>query len=414
MWKNGKLVIKKTIVRDGVMMALILLLLNPYLTFMNIWIIYGGLWIAWCVLALDANAWAFLHMIKNKYTIICFAWPVVIFVLSFVGRARLSLYEFTLPFILFSFTYYSYAKEYDSLKAFIVISMIYIIAINTVSIIRLNEMPMLARILANGDKEITKDYATPFTANFAHTNGLVFLNLALLYYIKTTAKNRMKPIVICIIILNTYTIIRTQYVLALLTLIIGAFVIFIHVKNRVIRILLILLVVMSGILFLAFYQEILSKIANLLPESNLRDRLVELAEGFTTETGLRNNDYRLRLYVFGKSIGTFLNNPLLGVGGSVFKANGLVGGHSTIFDNFAYYGLLFGSVFLWMLNASRKNINSSLTKDHAKQFNMVWLFFIVSCFLNLCYQAEVLVFVYFIAPSILVLSGQKNDRKTVR
>ena len=404
MRKNGRIEIKTSIVRDVVMMALILLLLNPYLTFMNIWIIYGGLWIAWCVLALNANAWAFWHMIKNRFTISCFAWPGVILVLALLGRARFSFYECTVTFILFSFTYYSFTKEYDSLKVFVGISMIYVIAINIVRIIRLNEIPLLARILASGNKELTINYATPFTANFAHSNGLVFLTLALLYLLKTKIKISTRLMVVCIIILNAYTIIKTQYVLALLTLFAGAFAIFIHdIKNRRMRIILFLIVGLFGILFFVFYQQIFSMIAELLPQSNLRNRFMELAEGFTTETNLRNNDFRLRLYVYGLSISTFLQNPILGVGGSVYRANGLVGGHSLILDNYAYYGIFGGSVFPWMLNASRKNINSSLSTDLAGKFNMIWLFYIISCFINLCYLAEILIFVYFLVPSILVL-----------
>ena len=104
--------------------------------------------------------------------------------------------------------------------------------------------------------------------------------------------------------------------------------------------------------------------------------------------------YSIALYKL--SISTFFHNFFIGVGGKYYGANGLVGGHSQILDNFAYYGVLFGSQFVWYLTCVYKNGAAFLQNDFRKIYRTLFVVYMIQCLLNTSYNEEMLFTIFFI------------------
>ena len=395
--------------RDICMTLLVIWLTNPYQDFINIWFVYGGLWIVWCFCAFQGNASAFKYMISNKFSLIVFLWPILMMFLGFLGWANFAVFQFTIPLIFVCFTYYAASAEYSSIKWFIFVFLVYVVIININSIIRINEIPRLARILASSDQTYTAEYASPFTANFEHVNNLAFLSISLVACLKSKLLGKKEVMVAILLFVNfIYTMIKAQYATALLIAFVFAILIFYLGEGKKNAIILrIVIMITFGILLYSFLGPLLTWFASLIPEGIVQQRISELGSFFSAGTMYASSDIGKRQLVYGISIETIKNHPLIGVGGAVFKANGLVGGHSLLLDYFAYYGCIIGAFFIYMLIAAYKNIRVFFS--HFKSYYaLVFIAYFIDCCLNLCYRPEMIVVVYFIIPSIFLILERRK------
>jgi len=117
----------------------------------------------------------------------------------------------------------------------------------------------------------------------------------------------------------------------------------------------------------------------------------------------QGSDLEDRMQLYKLSISTFFHNFFIGVGGKYYGANGLVGGHSQILDNFAYYGVLFGSQFVWYLTCVYKNGAAFLQNDFRKIYRTLFVVYMIQCLLNTSYNEEMLFTIFFLVPSLIYL-----------
>ena len=126
---------------------------------------------------------------------------------------------------------------------------------------------------------------------------------------------------------------------------------------------LISLPVVILIITIVFHTSLPASVLNFSQDNNevISDKLVDVLSYIETGKGEEQSDTRLELY--GNSLSTFLGNPILGCG----KDNGsrtVIGEHSLLFDNLAYYGLFALLLFVAWWNEFKKT--SELLSDGLK------------------------------------------------
>lgn len=142
----------------------------------------------------------------------------------------------------------------------------------------------------------------------------------------------------------------------------------------------------------------------MIPPGYVARRLKSLGMMLNFDGIQQGSDLEDRMQLYKLSISTFFHNFFIGVGGKYYGANGLVGGHSQILDNFAYYGILFGGQFVWYLVCSFKNGEVFLKDDFKHTYKMIFIVYMIQCLLNTSYNEEILFTIFFIVPSLIYLA----------
>ncbi len=396
--------------RDLFLSAILIWLTNPYQDFIENWYIYGALWIGWIIFAILANERAFSKAFFNKASLVAFSWPIAVCLLSLFGWANFALYQFTIPFLLLSFGYYVVGDCTKSLKFFVMLYIGYAAIININSIIALEANGEISRILANSDKSITAQYASPTMANFQHVNNMAIFGVACLACVKYN-QNRIfsKVLLLAVAVNSIILLVSAQYSIALFSFVIFAFIIlYSNYKNKtsIAKVLLTCIVLFVVMLFVG---SIISNIASNMSSGYVQRRLKSIGSLLSGGGMDTNSDLYSRLYLYTLSIKTFFSNLIFGVGGAEQYANGLVGGHSTILDNFAYYGVLFGSLFVYYIIASIKNVVGCFQGEYKKVMKTIFVMFILFMLLNTCYSEQMLYAIFFVYPALVFVVMKKTE-----
>lgn len=409
--KQCRMVNPQSILRDIVMTILLIWLVCPYQIFFENWYLYGFLWGLWIISAFIADPAAFNYMVFSKYTLVAISWPISIFILSLMNWAKFSPYQFTIVLVNSSFTYYAKGNYIKSLRLFVFVYLLYAIVISVFSIYQLQLNPEISRLLANSDKSITRKYAGPFMANFSFVNGVTLISLFLVFSFKVSRRKRTRVFSLLLIALAVFLLIRAQYSIALLLFFIFASIIVLFYsrgKNNNIKT---VLIVFGVALIIPFAGIILQGIAELIPPGYVERRIRSLGIMLGLGGIQEGSDLAERLNLYQLSLSTFFENFFVGVGGKYYGASGLVGGHSQILDNFAYYGILFGTQFIWYLVCSFKNGSVFLKNDFKRIYKMIFIIYIIQCLLNTSYNEEMLFTIFFIVPALIYLA--QYDRTKV-
>lgn len=397
--------------RDAIMTIIILWLLCPYQAFFANWYIYGVLWCAWIVFALLANSKAFLTTFLSIESLVMFSWPITNMILFMLDWSNFSLYQFTIPLFLLSFSYYARSKSYKPIKFFVVIGYIYLAIIFIYSIIILQANREIARILASSDKNITSQYAGVFVANFSSITNAVTTALLCLFGLKMykSDMNRAKRILYeLMFVISGILLWEAQYSIAIINFLLCSIIILWldikkHKTNYVKSILGIIL-----FLFMVFYAgSILIFISENIEYGYVSRRLESIGQILSSGEIATGTDMEERLNLYFISIDTFFSNFFFGVGGNEYMANGIVGGHSSIIDNYAYYGVIFGTQFVIYLITIIKNNKRYLYGSCSKIYSLLGGLYVYNCIINTCYTEEILFFTSFIIPAVLYTMQNK-------
>ncbi len=400
-----------SVVRDLFMAGLLVWLVCPYQNFFENWYIYGGLWIGWMITAFITDSGAFRYMALSKYTWAALSWPCSIFILSLADWADFSPYQFTIVLVVSAFVYYAKGNHVKSLRFLIVVYTAYAIMISVFSLQQLRINSEISRILANSDKKITSAYASAFMANFSFVNGTTLVSLFWLFNFRTAHDRRIRLFSLAMVVMGVFLLIRAQYSIALFLFVIFAFImlIFSSKKQRGNSIKAVFLV-LGLLILLPFAGSILQSLSDMIPSGYVARRLKSLGKMLSLDGIQQGSDLDARLRLYKLSVSTFFDNFFFGVGGKYYGANGLAGGHSQILDNFAYYGVLFGSQFIWYLICIFKNGAAFFTDDFRHTYRMIFIVYMIQCLLNTSYNTEMLFTIFFILPS-LIYSAQNSRIK---
>lgn len=393
------------ILRDLCFAAISIWIFSPFQAYFTNWYIYGILWVLWLSFACISSFELAQKVFYSKAMLIALSWHSCIALLSLFDWADFSIKQFTIPLFALSSLYYIRGGYYKSLTFLLAVFIIYLVQIELFTIPVLRETPDAARILANSDKTITNDYAGPFMANFETINSLNIFSLALVVVLITCKGRKILSIltfvllvlsVLCLYLAN-YTTPLILFALVTLYLLIN--------KGKGIKsskvVLYLLLALFLALVVLGPLFEWLATIVG--RDSSYATRFHSLSLFFSSGYIEQNRDFGIRIALYRDSIVTFFNNIFIGVGGKEYMAGGLVGGHSDILDNFAYYGLFFGLVFVLYLVSLSSIFKSVFSPKYLYYFRTIFFVFFLDCLVNTCYRDSIMYVTFFVVPSILAL-----------
>lgn len=203
--------------------------------------------------------------------------------------------------------------------------------------------PYAARVLATIS---SSQDATAITYNWYNIGGYEYIySLVLLYPILIMAyKQRRVNLIFTIVgtVLIFATTILSEYTTALLLLLISSSLFLVKRDLRKKDVVILLLI---AILFVAFFNDyvsqFLSYIGTLTGSETMSERLNALAGG---QAGLEASESN-RIFLYQKSMNTFLSHPLLG---TFLSGGGGLGGHSFVLDTLGKYGLIGAALLFFM------------------------------------------------------------------
>lgn len=389
--------------RDLTMSLLVVWLESPYQNFMS-FTVFGMLWAIWFFLAFASNSQAFAFMIQSKRSLAVYFWPFVYLMVVLAGKDTFSYVVFLYPFISLCGIYYIETRSFNSIKAFISIYFVYLFMIYLGSIMALVENPMISRILADSNKEVTKEFATPFVANFSTVNNTSLLLPVFIYLLlKKNLSGNKRFFAWLLVILGVAVMLMAQYFLAVVvSACLLSFLFLFDSMNRTKAIILLLLYLIT-IGVVVFFEPLVLCLAAVFKSEVYANRLLEIAKAVTEFKVSETTDLAIRVNKYLLSLKTFIENPLFGVGAISSKARGLVGGHSQYFDALACYGLFVGSLFIYIVPCLYRCYEWYFEKKYHYVLKCVFISYFIDNTINLCYTPEMLFFIAFVIPMYLLL-----------
>lgn len=270
------------------------------------------------------------------------------------------------PFGIIIFDYYKHFNRLYQLKMLIMFTIPFILYTTINTLLRLLENGFIVRSIKSSG-EYSKDLARQGIGNYGFVYFLVVVAVILLYIFIKTPNKKLKFLVFAGYSLAFYFIFKTNYVTALITLVIASAVMFyVYVgkngsRNRV----LILFAIALGAFLLLNLDNIVLAIEDYLPERLAR---AIVPEGEQTTFGAIFNEFTAdRWPTMLKSFEAFKENFVFGLmgKGEVSYYTGFIddfGQHSHIFDTFAIFGVFLGAMGLFAIFAPFKDMNGKWIK----------------------------------------------------
>ena len=279
----------------------------------------------------------------------------------------------------------------------------FIVLVNTISLLR--KEPMLARLLAQGYTEETLSYQGVFVGGYGFTYSTLFVALLFTYAILFYKK---KFLYVLLLFVECYFLLKAQYAISILLYIVGTAIMFflkiLESKYKSIAIVFFPVLTLFGVILLIYLLlPLLTKTKLGFISSHIND-LVEL---FAGRLLLEDQKFQ-RLPLYAKSLESFINNPILGVGyieEEIGKYE-IIGRHSTFFDYLAKWGI-FPNFFMYLSMACFFNQVFNYLKQEKNIFVFVVIYLLLSI-VNLSHTPEVMFTINVVVPLSLTLFKQDN------
>lgn len=306
--------------------------------------------------------------------------PFILFnLLTFFNRSEsLVLWGYSIllnmvPIVLGYFIVYHRKWDVSYYRNIILIAFAVTIITTCIGLIR---YPYAARVLAT-IKSASDANSVLYT--WQNIGGYEFIYMVvLLYPLLILAYKRKKigliPTIISVIAVFAM-VISSEYTTAFLLLLITSLLLF---SKRDLTTKDILIFLIFSIICMVVLEDVISNflqwVGSLTGSETMIERLNSLAGG---KTGLEKSESN-RVFLYERSIRTFLSNPLLG---TMLKGGGGIGGHSFILDTIGVYGFL-GIVLLFFMYRKIYRLFFAPFRNKAGYGYVLWLFFqaiVLSC-----------------------------------
>lgn len=274
---------------------------------------------------------------------------------------------------------------------------------------RLLEDPLISRYLST-EEETAAEYLNGISAkgiiSYIGVYAMIFY-LVILFFLFMKARPNGKFRYLLAAIPYTMTIVCSQFTVALIFSFIGVTVAFVIKNGRGsqnksigaifgIVILIALFVSIKDIIRAIINSGILGDVLNI--------RLEEILQYFSGSIS-DNSDIATRLSLYRKSLLAISQN--YGVGWAWLR-NGQIGGHSELFDAFAYYGVIFGCLNIMCFVNGYKETAWRLDKENRRMFRWVYILFGVLSVVNTVLWAPMTLAILCIIPLFFLA---ENDRE---
>ena len=267
------------------------------------------------------------------------------------------------------------------------------------SLVLLESNPMALRYLVSE----AKDDNIIVGGGFALPYSMAILCPFLLHGSRQMASVLERYFVYVVIAVGSYLVFRALFTTALLLMIIGYVIV---ILGRVSSKKRILVFVFGGLLLILFIQVLPLMTQYFLDQdfNVVGRRLQEISNMMNGNTGNDDGDLQSRINLSLRSIETFFNNPIWGIGPSVkydyfeMEKSG-VGSHAQWFDIFAIYGL-----FAILIVTYLRKVSKSISQN-----NITLKLFVILGFLNPIFMFTIVFVVYYIVPMFNFLWPQKKE-----
>ncbi len=272
-----------------------------------------------------------------------------------------------IPFGIIIFEYYKINKRLRDLKM-IILALVPFISYTTLNtLIRLIENPFIVRSIKSSG-EYSEHLARQGVGSYGFVYFMVVVGVMLLYILLKTANKWMRFFVLIGYVLIFYFIFKTNYVTALLVIIVASAVllyIFISKRNGRNKYLMFFAIVL-GVALLLNLDAIVLAVEDYLP-TRLANAIVP--DGEQTVVNTLFNEFTVdRWPAIVKSFEAFKDNVIFGLitNGEVSYWMGYIddfGQHSHIIDTFAIFGIFLGTMNLFAIFAPFKDRNGKWIKE---------------------------------------------------
>lgn len=381
--------------------------ISPYFPGFLRWLLY----IAWLGLAVMKSGTYFSTLIKHT-------WPLVLFIAYisivsfFSDEMYLSIYIssfFYLVFIYSIFLYYFQKGYTNFLKVIIVYIFTEYIFLAINSFIKLQQNPLLSRILTADSGTIESNLGISRLAGvgtYAYFYSAVAIIISLFFLLFYTKLNKI--IVMVSLVLFIGVLIKSSFTLALLFTIIFTLILLLirFTKNPVFTIpflsLIIIMLQVNGY-FVALFVR-LSKISFISPEVSIR--FLEIVD-FLSGKKIEGSDLASRLDLYNKSLQAFGHHILTGT--SLFKNTIYIAGdHSAWLDLLARFGLVSILLFIFLYKVYAYTMKSIAPK-YKVLVRIYWIYFIILGIVNTLFFASIFVVWILFLPIAISVIQKKTE-----
>lgn len=382
-----------SITRDFIAILIILWSINPQMVYYNKYI-WGILFLYFLVVSFFTDTKLCLELLFRKEKLVfIYLWPATLFVFYLLKKNSLPFAEVAYITLVLIFWYYYKKKDFKFIKLVLVLVGVYLLQMLIVTSIDLIFNPDISRNLAFGSSDKINLRATAYLINLNLAYTFVLIAISVLGSILNEKKHRFTKL--SFLMLAIITIIRTKYRIAILVLILfSLFYLFLYIlkkffSNRTILFIIFSLILIVLLVVLYFYFQ------------------TAYLDGFKyyyqTGRGFESSSFAARFEVYERSINTFLENPIFGVGVSNKKG---IGNHSTIFDGLAKFGFIGFITFIFSIFYMFVVTYKIIRVKYKTLYLVVFLSYIMILILNPAFVSSFIVYLYIILPWYMVV---KND-----
>lgn len=245
--------------------------------------------------------------------------------------------------LFFILVYTSYQrKSLEILKPVIYINVVLFLIWAIATLTALNVNSHAVRYLIRSS-EISRHYSSLGVGGFAFIYSLLIYITILIYLLKKQLNlNLISFFYIISLFLSVATVLKSGYTLAVILLVISMVTILFYSSNIWKNIIYFTFVAIILYILNYYILDILHYLLKFAEGTNYRLKINDIINSY--ELGEASGTAHDRLERYARSLSIFLENPLLGIGSVA-----TVGKHSLILDSFAQYGIVIGTLIIYIL-----------------------------------------------------------------
>lgn len=301
---------------------------------------------------------------------------------------------------------YILPKDERSKRSIFIFVLINILLGCIYTLYRIQEDPLLPRVLARGSVSIEKYFganvSTAGIITYGGIYGMALIFPTFLYWIsQRKGQKKLIPIIISIVII--VTIFKAQFAIALIFLIVSIILYLILCGNQSrYRVVFSAIFIMITFIIAINIDNILYDIhsANILP-SALQQKVHELLL-YSENSNLSGTNLYSRSTYYVKSFEAIVQNNFVG---RVFSNNAHGGGHSEWEDMAANYGIIAPILVYFFFFKFTKKISTYLKNKAIIVYRIQLLMFLMIGFIDPIFQSRIMSYLIFLSPLMLTMNS---------
>lgn len=373
----------------------------------------------WALVAWRSNERVFGRAITDKIVIVSCIYPAFLWILSGIRSDTVFEKRCIIDIIcIIMGVYYLKLKDKRPVLFITYGIMIYYVIVSIVTLFQLRNNRHIVRLMATdlSGREFSFSF---FTGGYGAVYSLVFICIALFGVIYRMRKDDLfaKKYIAALLIYSLF-ILRAQYVMAVLLLLMGAMLIF-YDAGRQWRKALIFSIIVWLVILLFFgmtnFSGMFYRIAAFFPITSFfhthLNQLGGLLEALSSGSLGNVGSSWIRLKIYEDTLEVFQNNVLWGIGNIAVED---IGNHSSVLDQLASYGILFGNVYLVTKLVMFHQIKKRIDKRVSSVYTIIALMYIFFALLNNADRNEFTCVFYVLIPFLMDIYSYKEENSGVR